>query len=68
MQGAHRRRERQGRRQRPQDRPRGDRRQVVGANLTAAKDLVENRNVFAVVNNSPFAFLAYRYLKDAGCR
>lgn len=37
-----------------------------GANLTGAKDLVENRNVFAVVNNSSFAFLSYRYLKDAG--
>jgi branched-chain amino acid transport system substrate-binding protein len=35
-------------------------------NLTAAKDLVENRDVFAVVDNSAFAFLAYRYLKDAG--
>ena len=38
----------------------------AGANLTAAQDLVQNRNVFAVVNNSSFAFLAYRYLKDAG--
>jgi branched-chain amino acid transport system substrate-binding protein len=37
-----------------------------GANLTAAKDLVENRKVFAVVNNSSFAFLSYRYLLDAG--
>ena len=37
-----------------------------GANLTAAKDLVENRNVFAVVNNSSFAFLSYRYLLDSG--
>jgi branched-chain amino acid transport system substrate-binding protein len=37
-----------------------------GANLTGAKDLVENRHVFAVVNNSSFAFLAYRYLKDKG--
>ena len=37
-----------------------------GANLTAAKDLVENRNVFGVVNNSSFAFLSYRYLKDQG--
>jgi len=36
------------------------------ANLTAAKDLVENRDVFAVVNNSSFAFLSYRYLKEAG--
>ncbi|MDQ1432753.1 MAG: branched-chain amino acid transport system substrate-binding protein [Actinomycetota bacterium] len=36
------------------------------ANLTGAKDLVQNRNVFAVVNNSSFAFLAYRYLLGAG--
>jgi branched-chain amino acid transport system substrate-binding protein len=36
------------------------------ANLTAAQDLVQNRNVFAVVNNSPFAFLAYRYLLSQG--
>jgi branched-chain amino acid transport system substrate-binding protein len=36
------------------------------ANLTGAKDLVENRDVFAVVDNSPFAFLSYRYLLDAG--
>jgi branched-chain amino acid transport system substrate-binding protein len=37
-----------------------------GANLTGAKDLVENRDVFGVINNSSFAFLSYRYLKDAG--
>lgn len=36
------------------------------ANLTGAKDLVENRRVFAVVDNSPFAFLSYRYLLGAG--
>jgi Periplasmic binding protein len=36
-----------------------------GANLTGAKDLVENRDGFAVVNDSPFAFLTYRYQKDA---
>jgi branched-chain amino acid transport system substrate-binding protein len=36
------------------------------ANLTAAKDLVENRNAFLVINDSPFAFTTYRYLKDAG--
>ena len=40
--------------------------QSSGANLTAAQDLVQNRNVFAVVNNSSFAFLTYRYLLDAG--
>jgi branched-chain amino acid transport system substrate-binding protein len=34
------------------------------ANQTAAKDLVENQKVFAVVNDSPFAFLTYRYLRD----
>jgi branched-chain amino acid transport system substrate-binding protein len=36
------------------------------ANLTAAKDLVENRKVFAVINQSPFGFLNYRYVRDAG--
>src|SRR4051812_33479173 len=37
-----------------------------GANLTAAQDLVQNRKVFAVIDNSAFAFLAWRYLKDQG--
>ena len=37
-----------------------------GANLTGAKDLIDNRHVFAVVNNSSFAFLAYRYIKGSG--
>ncbi len=37
-----------------------------GANLTGAQDLVKNRKVFAVVNNSSFAFLSYRYLLDSG--
>jgi branched-chain amino acid transport system substrate-binding protein len=37
-----------------------------GANLTQARDLVENEHVFAIVNESPFAFLTYRYLLDAG--
>jgi branched-chain amino acid transport system substrate-binding protein len=36
------------------------------ANLTAAQDLVQNRNVFAVVDNSSFAFLAYRFLLSSG--
>jgi len=36
------------------------------ANLNSAKDLVENRNAFIVINDSPFAFSTYRYLKDAG--
>jgi ABC-type branched-subunit amino acid transport system substrate-binding protein len=35
-------------------------------NQTAAKDLVENQDVFAVINNSSFGFLTYRYLLDAG--
>jgi len=35
-------------------------------NLQAAKSLVENDDVFAVVNNSPFAFLSFRYLLDNG--
>jgi branched-chain amino acid transport system substrate-binding protein len=37
-----------------------------GANLTAAQDLVKNRKVFAVVNNSSFAFLSYRFIQGAG--
>jgi branched-chain amino acid transport system substrate-binding protein len=40
--------------------------QSSGANLTGAQDLIQNRKVFAVVNNSPFAFLSYRYIRDAG--
>jgi branched-chain amino acid transport system substrate-binding protein len=40
--------------------------QSSGANLTGAQDLVKNRHVFAVVNNSSFAFLSYRYLQSAG--
>jgi branched-chain amino acid transport system substrate-binding protein len=35
-------------------------------NLTAAQDLVQNRNAFMVVDNSALAFLTYRYLLDAG--
>jgi branched-chain amino acid transport system substrate-binding protein len=35
-------------------------------NLTAAKDLVENRDVYGVINNSSFGFLSYRYLQGAG--
>jgi ABC-type branched-subunit amino acid transport system substrate-binding protein len=35
-------------------------------NLQASKSLVENDKVFAVVNNSSFAFLSYRYLLGAG--
>jgi ABC-type branched-subunit amino acid transport system substrate-binding protein len=40
--------------------------QSSGANLTAAQDLVQNRKAFAVIDNSAFAFLAWRFLKDAG--
>lgn len=36
------------------------------ANLTATQDLVQNRDVFAVIDNSAFAFLAWRYLKEQG--
>jgi ABC-type branched-subunit amino acid transport system substrate-binding protein len=35
-------------------------------NLAASKSLVENDKVFAVVNNSSFAFISYRYLLDSG--
>jgi branched-chain amino acid transport system substrate-binding protein len=34
------------------------------ANLTSAQDLVQNKHVFMVVNNSSFAFLTYRWLLD----
>jgi branched-chain amino acid transport system substrate-binding protein len=37
-----------------------------GANLAAAQDLATNQKVFAVVDNSPFDFLSYRYLLDKG--
>jgi branched-chain amino acid transport system substrate-binding protein len=40
--------------------------QSSGANLTAAQDLVRNQEVFAVVNNSAFAFLSWRFLKESG--
>jgi branched-chain amino acid transport system substrate-binding protein len=35
-------------------------------NLVAAQNLVQNEKVFLVVNNSPFAFLGYRFLLDNG--
>jgi branched-chain amino acid transport system substrate-binding protein len=38
--------------------------QSSGANLTAAQDLVQNKHVFMIMNNSPFAFLTYRWLLD----
>jgi branched-chain amino acid transport system substrate-binding protein len=37
-----------------------------GANLTGAKDLIENQHVYAVVNNSSFGFLSYRYIEGSG--
>jgi branched-chain amino acid transport system substrate-binding protein len=40
--------------------------QSSGANLTAAQNLVTNQKVFAVVDNSPFDFLSYRYLLEQG--
>ena len=35
-------------------------------NLVGAQELVQNSKVFLVVNNSPFAFLSYRFLLDNG--
>jgi branched-chain amino acid transport system substrate-binding protein len=35
-------------------------------NVQVTHDLVENDKVFAVVDQSPFAFLSYRYLLDQG--
>jgi branched-chain amino acid transport system substrate-binding protein len=35
-------------------------------NIPVTHDLVENDKVFAVVDQSPFAFLSYRYLLDQG--
>jgi branched-chain amino acid transport system substrate-binding protein len=40
--------------------------QSGGANLTAAQELVEQYDAFAVVNASAVAFLAHRYLRDSG--
>ena len=37
-------------------------------NLTAVQNLVQNDHVFMVVNNSPFAFLRYRFLLDRASR
>jgi branched-chain amino acid transport system substrate-binding protein len=37
-----------------------------GANLTGANDLIKNRGVYAIVNNSSFAFLSYRAIKESG--
>jgi branched-chain amino acid transport system substrate-binding protein len=38
--------------------------QSSGANTTAAQDLVQNKKVYAIVNDSAFAFLTYRFLLD----
>src|SRR5206468_5086433 len=38
--------------------------QSSGANLTGAQDLVQNRHVYMIVNDSAFAFLTYRWLLD----
>jgi branched-chain amino acid transport system substrate-binding protein len=35
-------------------------------NLQGVQDLVQNRGVFAVVNDSPFAFQGYKFLLDNG--
>jgi branched-chain amino acid transport system substrate-binding protein len=40
--------------------------QSGGANKTLAQDLVQNKHVFMVVNNSSFAFLTYQWLKENG--
>ena len=40
--------------------------QSSGANKTAAQDLVQNKHVFMVVDNSAFAFLTYQFLLDSG--
>ncbi len=37
-----------------------------GTHSTVAQDLVQNKHVFLVVNDSPLASLAYRYLRDSG--
>jgi branched-chain amino acid transport system substrate-binding protein len=36
----------------------------VGNNLTVAQDLVQNQHVYAIMNNSSFAFSSYRWLLD----
>ncbi|MEX1008076.1 MAG: ABC transporter substrate-binding protein [Acidimicrobiia bacterium] len=40
--------------------------QSSATNKTGAQDLVQNKHVFMVVNNSSFAFLTYKFLLDAG--
>jgi ABC-type branched-subunit amino acid transport system substrate-binding protein len=38
--------------------------QSSGANLTGAQELVQNKHVFMIVNDSAFAFLTYRWLLE----
>jgi len=38
--------------------------QSSGMNLTAAQDLVQNKHVFMIINDSAFAFGTYRWLLD----
>ncbi len=40
--------------------------QSGAANKTAAQDLVQNKHVFMIVNNSSFAFLTYKFLQEQG--
>jgi branched-chain amino acid transport system substrate-binding protein len=40
--------------------------QSSGANLTGAQELVQNKHVYMIVNDSAFAFLTYRWLLDHG--
>ena len=56
-----------GWRERPQDQRRDTpTTSPAAANKTAAQDLVQNKHVFMIVNNSSFAFLTYQFLLDAG--
>jgi branched-chain amino acid transport system substrate-binding protein len=38
----------------------------LGNNLNAAKDLIQNQNVFLVINNSALGFNSYRYIQSQG--
>jgi branched-chain amino acid transport system substrate-binding protein len=40
--------------------------QSGAGNLTATKDLIQNKNAFVIVNNSSFAFLSYRTMLENG--
>jgi branched-chain amino acid transport system substrate-binding protein len=39
--------------------------QSGGANKTGSQDLVQNKHVFMIVNDSPFAFLTYQFMLDS---